>query len=472
MRRRSVWLCVPLALCAGLAWVAVARNSHARAEATPTPAPAPVSKDFLVAHEWGTFLAMSGSDGVSLDGMYHEEHSLPAFVHARSQDILKLPIALIKSETPVIYFYTNRKQPVHAEVWFRDGLWTQWFPQASHAAPREVKPGASLDKSYSYVIWDAEITPAAAGVPTPAPPETSSDSLWKHAREVDAAYVQTKNVTKTPPTLETERFLFYRGLGRAPLPLKVEAAKGGTISLDKAGKHGVRHIFTIRVEGGRAAYAYRPALSPGENASGVIPSMADARPIEEFVAKLGDDLAARLVESGLYPREARAMVNTWSDSYFRTEGIRTLFVLPQAWTDAFIPLKIHPKPEQTVRVMVGRVELLTPERERLAEASVRDLVSSNPETQLRGFNALRSQGRYVEPIVRRVLASAKDEATRALCRKLLVTEFVTDLRPTPPAPAGTTGYGCDPLSSQVQLAKLLHEIQPDTDSKPTPTARP
>jgi hypothetical protein len=26
----------------------------------------------LVVHEWGTFLAMNGSDGVSLDGMYHE----------------------------------------------------------------------------------------------------------------------------------------------------------------------------------------------------------------------------------------------------------------------------------------------------------------------------------------------------------------------------------------------------------------
>src|SRR5439155_14093472 len=30
----------------------------------------------LVVHEWGTFLSMSGSDGVALDGMYHEEHAL------------------------------------------------------------------------------------------------------------------------------------------------------------------------------------------------------------------------------------------------------------------------------------------------------------------------------------------------------------------------------------------------------------
>ena len=39
---------------------------------------ADASRTGLVVHEWGTFLAMNGSDGVTLDGMYHEEHALPA----------------------------------------------------------------------------------------------------------------------------------------------------------------------------------------------------------------------------------------------------------------------------------------------------------------------------------------------------------------------------------------------------------
>ena len=34
------------------------------------------------------------------------------------------------------------------------------------------------------------------------------------------------------------------------------------------------------------------------------------------------------------------MVNTWRTSYFRTEGVRALFVMPRAWTDAFIPMQI------------------------------------------------------------------------------------------------------------------------------------
>ena len=65
------------------------------------------------------------------------------------------------------------------------------------------------------------------------------------------------------------------------------------------------------------------------------------------------------------------MVNTWSQSYFGNEGIRVLFVMPQAWTDSFIPLEINPKPAQIVRVMVGRLELLTSEREQKAEKAQR-----------------------------------------------------------------------------------------------------
>src|SRR4051812_35908683 len=72
----------------------------------------------LVIHEWGTFLSMSSADGSVLDGMYHEEHALPPFVHARSRDQLRLPSMLLKGETPVIYFYTQRPQSVRLGVGF------------------------------------------------------------------------------------------------------------------------------------------------------------------------------------------------------------------------------------------------------------------------------------------------------------------------------------------------------------------
>ena len=67
------------------------------------------------------------------------------------------------------------------------------------------------------------------------------------------------------------------------------------------------------------------------------------------------------------------MVNTWKTSYFQTDGIRVLFVLPQAWTDAFIPMQIEPKPRKIVRVMVGRFEMLAADRQRQSRSRHRQL---------------------------------------------------------------------------------------------------
>ena len=76
------------------------------------------------------------------------------------------------------------------------------------------------------------------------------------------------------------------------------------------------------------------------------------------------DMAAALVEAGLYEKEARAMVNTWQDQWFEDEGTRVLYLLPRAWTDRTLPLQVSPQPDAVVRVMVGRAELIIPSVER------------------------------------------------------------------------------------------------------------
>ena len=62
-----------------------------------TPSGAKDDGSDLVVHEWGTFLTMNGSDGITLDGMYHEEHALPPFVHSRSNEIRSARAAPLKS---------------------------------------------------------------------------------------------------------------------------------------------------------------------------------------------------------------------------------------------------------------------------------------------------------------------------------------------------------------------------------------
>lgn len=409
----------------------------------------------MVVHEWGTFLAMNGSDGVSLDGMYHEEHALPPFVHSRSRDQLRLPTSLIKGETPVIYFYTTRPSRVQVHVGFPAGLWTQWYPQASMVGPGLVQAGVPPQTRNGRISWNVEVVPPP--VTSTKLPATSSDALWNHAREVDAAYVSAVNGARAGAPREWERFIFYRGLGEAPLPIEVSAI-GGRISARATEPAGLRHLFILRVENGHGAYEYVPMLEGSKSLEYALPAMDVALPIEQFADRVADDVAGRLVESGLYEKEARAMVNTWRSSYFKTDGLRMLFVLPPSWTDRYIPMRIDPSPAQLVRVMVGRVELLTRERERRAEDAIRDLASPDSVIREKAFAALRDEGRYVEPIIRRTLRTSTDERVRALCRQLLLTDFVTELRTALTDAETGEKVRTDPVYVRALLASVLREV--------------
>jgi hypothetical protein len=450
------------ASCVGLVIVAAAGAAISSAGSPPgSGLQGKVVSTDLIVHEWGTFLGMSGSDGASLDGMYHEEHALPAFVHSRSLDQLRLPFVFLKGETPVIYFYTKERQQVRLDVGFPRGVWTQWYPQASLVSPALVQNAETPDRlSGGRICWQAEIIPASADNREAKLPATSSDALWNHARQVDAAYVKTTDGTKNPGSPEFEKFLFYRGLGEARLPLRLDSRQNGTLELDRDATlgDGVRQVFVIRVENGRGAYRFFPALKPGEQMSNVIPPMAEARPLPDFTCEIAGLLATRLTESGLFAKEARAMVNTWTTSYFQTDGVRALFVLPQSWTDVFIPMTVVPNPKQIVRVMVGRLELLTAERQCLAANAIRDLSGGDSLKRQEAFRILHEQGRYVEPIVRRVMKTTKNDELRTLCRRLLLTDFVTELRAAVHNSADGKRLTVDPVLLRAHLARLLREI--------------
>src|SRR5579872_2141238 len=172
MKLKHAWLCL-----LGLAAIA-----PCAAQKSPD--------DRLIVHEWGTFLTMSGSDGVTLDGMYHEEHALPDFVHARSKDQLRLHSAFVKGETPVIYFYTRRRREVTVRVDFPSGLWTQWYPQASLIGPSITGAGTPPQLQRGHIEWSVQIVPDA-GRAEDLLPHTAKDALWNYARDVDAALVRT-----------------------------------------------------------------------------------------------------------------------------------------------------------------------------------------------------------------------------------------------------------------------------------------
>jgi hypothetical protein len=104
------------------------------------------------------------------------------------------------------------------------------------------------------------------------------------------------------------------------------------------------------------------------------------------LAQLRKQLVAELVEFGLYPKEAAAMVETWHDSWFE-EGMRVFYVVPRPQTDALLPLKITPDPDSIARVFVGRVEVLSP----WTRVTIQDAVEHRDLATLQKF------GRFLEP---------------------------------------------------------------------------
>src|SRR6185436_14521622 len=108
---------------------------------------------------------------------------------------------------------------------------------------------------------------------------------------------------------------------------------------------------------------------------------------------LAGSLEALLTREGLYPREARAMVDTWRDSWFE-EGTRLLYIVPRATIDAMLPLDIKPRPIETARVFVGRMELITP-------ATTADVTRA---LETRDRAALLKYGRFLLPIAQRITA--------------------------------------------------------------------
>lgn len=371
--------------------------------------------DVFAVHEWGTFTTLQGSGGGLLEGLHHEEERLPDFVHTLTEDRPHYgkglpPRAVIsrvttKMETPVLYFHTGRPRSVRVHVGFEKGLLSQFYPSARLEGfdRRDGGGGARIDMSEierTGLEWTLDLVPAG-DARVPAVPEVLPDDPWQFAREVNCASVIAEGG-------EAERYVFYRGLGRLDLPIGISAEGMGQVTVRNGAVEAVPAAFLLEVtpEGGR--FSELGALRPGETRAA---SFGDAplAPVERVVAALRARVHAALVSEGLYEDEATAMVRTWSRTWFGSEGTRLLYVVPRPVTDAVLPLSIDPKPQELVRVLVGRLEFLTPETEREAE----NAFGTKDADRLARF------GRFLEPVARRVLQTSRLAGVRAHARKVI-----------------------------------------------------
>jgi hypothetical protein len=166
----------------------------------------------------------------------------------------------------------------------------------------------------------------------------------------------------------------------------------------------------IDVRADRAAFVAHPEGVPRLGSSALqMPEISAYVPFEAFESDLSEAVMQALVAQGLYADESRAMVDTWRRQWFGTPGLRVLYLAPQAWTESVIPLTLDPVPDSLLRVMMVRVEVLTPELEAQDVAALADM-SSDSSAGKAHFGAL---GRFAEPRLRRALSLLPSSAGEA-----------------------------------------------------------
>jgi hypothetical protein len=431
---RTGWgLGLLLAASCGGATVALDPPSRGAGEATGAPllppdtvepggtGPAYPGTGFRV-HEWGTNTVVVGSDGSMQRGLHHEEEDLPSFVYDRRQPALQRTPIDVKMETPVTYFYSDRPLTAHVAVRFPKGILTQWYPAVRDFAPPTIVGygDPALDRNFPFtdavcreefsvvregrLDWgDVEVLPRGdrrAFVDAPLERFT-----WSHARDVDANAVR---VLTNDGAEQAERFLFYRGLGSFPLGVRIAAQAGaagrdgGLVLTNLDRRHAAGAVFVLRVAKDRASFEVRPAgIAAGASIEVTAPPATDA--LDTYVQALAKAMVAELDRAGLYHDESISMVKTWARQWFRTPGVRVLYLAPQAWTDEQIPLAIEPRPSEQVRVMVIRAEVITPAEE---ERDLTALASLGSGSHAAGDGHFRALGRFAEPRLRRAIARA------------------------------------------------------------------
>ena len=342
----------------------------------------------LTAHEWGTFTSIASRDGQAVEwSPLTRSTDLPAFVeHFRNAGFKRGLRGTVRMETPVIYLYDSREETVSVKVAFSKGVITEWYPHASR-----VEPAANLFDGTLYqphpdgsIAWDSvTLSPILRAVF----PRENLDNHYYAARLTSSTPLRVK----TPAGEQQEKFLFYRGVSTFSVPISAKLTTAGKLLVENRSKEEIPNAILFERRGQKVGY--RIGSTMREDA------ILDPPELTGTIDDLGRDLEGMLVAQGLYQDEAHAMVETWRDSWFE-EGTRLLYIVPAAFVDGVLPLSINPAPAQTVRVFVGRLEIVTPATEKAVQ---RALVMHDSAT-------LKMFGRFLAPILETMIQRESNSA--------------------------------------------------------------
>jgi len=366
------------------------------------PVHALAAENPVIVHEWGTFTCLQDEKGQAIGGINVDDEPVPNFVCgagfvrglAQRASGFGLPPyfnqtkgwrpadqeVTMRLETPVIYFYPPKGDaaqsvpPLDVHVDFHGGVLSQYYPYAEASGWSAGFP--IVDRHISDITSALEWKQVRLG--SSEKPVETDDKVWTTPREVNASVLEVQaRVSDNLP--QAEHFLFYRGIGHIDSPLRLQDGDG-SLGVWPQGWWGVMSspawLVEIQADG---SCAYRDVTKFGGSGSWWRPTSLATIP-ETFatndfsvgnLANLKASMQDTLVKAGLYPEEASAMLRTWELSYFKSPGLRFFYVAPKSWVDKVLPLKITGAPTNITRVMVGRIELISPaQRATLARLAV------------------------------------------------------------------------------------------------------
>jgi hypothetical protein len=357
------------------------------------------TRDGLVVHEWGTFTSINNKDGQAMTWRpLIVESDLPSFVHSldhgqswrglryRTKSSMSVRVRM---ETPVLYFYSHDEIDATVKVGFPGGQITEWYPQAHSTTD-------GIDWGQIKIIHPS----ARTLVPTDI-----KQNHYFAARNTDADVVEVSGEQQT----EREKFLFYRGVGNFALPI-APAVRGNEVTIK---------VSSTQPMGKGILFENRDGQIGFEVLSLDTPEVVSQRPpVGMQLEELEQQLKEILVTEGLYEKEAAAMIATWRNSWFE-EGVRLFYIVPRSETDKILPLTITPTPSTTVRVLVGRTELITPEMESNVTAQLQKLNDPSLTVRSAARNEIMRYGRFTEAVVAQVASTSIDATVRTAAGQVL-----------------------------------------------------
>jgi len=339
----------------------------------------------LTVHEWGTFTSIAGADGQAADWVPAAGPTdLPCFVNRLDPDSFskvllvsasgglsgnRFTLGRVRMETPVLYFYGSRKETVNVKVSFPHGLMTEWYPAAKVDPRSLITDVQKMAAGTGTIEWKGvQVMPGAAD---DFPSETASSHYYA-ARKTDAAPLEVGG--------QREKFLFYRGIAGFNPPLSAQSALDGKIRVTNLGNESIPSAVLFENRGGKIGYrVYRDLQNS---------FVFDAPELTGSVDALGHELEVLLQNQGMYPREAKAMVDTWKDTWFE-QGTRVFYIVPPRTMDRLLPLEVSPSPVHVARAFVGRMEVITA----VTQAEIRSAIRKKDLTTMQVY------GRFLEPII-------------------------------------------------------------------------